>query len=208
MYGFRRGLPAVNQNKELRQGMASVSEFRNGMAIRHNNDIWIVVEFQHVTPGNWRAMLRTKLKNLKTGRVMDVTFRMTDAIEEIRLEAKDMQYLYAEENSLHFMDLETYDQIFIPTELLGDSGRFLREGDRCSISFIEGKAVSAEMPISVFLKVVEAEPAVRGDTATNVTKNAILETGAKIQVPLFIKEGDTIKIDTRTGKYSERVTGK
>jgi len=185
--------------------MASVSEFRNGMAIRHNNDIWVVVEFQHVTPGNWRAMLRTKLKNVKTGRVMDVTFRMTDPIEELRLEAKDMQFLYAEEDSLHFMDMETYDQIFISGDLLGDSKRFLREGDRCTISFIEGKAVLAEVPISVQLKVIEAEPAVRGDTATNVTKQVVLETGAKLQVPLFIKVGDTIKIDTRTGKYSERV---
>jgi len=191
--------------QELNTSMASVSEFRNGMAIRHNNDIWVVVEFQHVTPGNWRAMLRTKLKNVKTGRVMDVTFRMTDQIEEIRLEAKDMQFLYAEEDTLHFMDLETYDQIFIPDSLLGDSKKFLREGDRCSISFIEGKPVLAEMPISVQLKVVEAEPAVRGDTATNVTKQVVLETGAKLQVPLFIKVGDTVKIDTRTGKYSERV---
>jgi elongation factor P len=185
--------------------MASVSEFRTGMAIRHNNDIYMVVEFQHVTPGNWRAMLRTKLKNVKTGRVIDVTFRMTDKIEEVRLIAKEMQYLYSDEN-LHFMDTETYDQTYISPEMLGEGRGFLKEGDMVSIYFLEGSAILAEMPNSVTLKIAEAEPAVRGDSATNIMKYAIVETGAKIQVPLFIKEGDTVKVDTRTGRYIERVS--
>lgn len=185
--------------------MASVSEFRTGMAIRHNGDIWMVVEFQHVTPGNWRAMLRTKLKNVKTGRVMDVTFRMTDKIEEVELREKKMQFLYADDN-LNFMDLETFDQTYIPKEMLGDQVAYLRESDMVSIYFLEGSPMLAEMPNFVELKIAEAEPAVRGDSATNIMKYAIVETGAKIQVPLFIKEGDTVKIDTRTGRYIERVS--
>ena len=185
--------------------MASVSEFRTGMAIRHNGDIWMVTEFQHVTPGNWRAMLRTKLKNVKTGRVMDVTFRMNDKIEEVRLIEKKMQYLYADE-SLHFMDTETYDQTYIPMDMLGDQRAFLKEGEMVTIFFMEGAAMLAEMPNFVELKISEAEPAVRGDSATNIMKYAVLESGAKVQVPLFIKEGDVIKIDTRTGRYIERVT--
>lgn len=186
--------------------MASVSEFRNGMAIRHENDIWVVVEYQHVTPGNWRAMLRTRLKNVKTGRVIDVTFRMSDKVEEVRLEEKEMEFMYEADGLLHFMDPETYDQFFIAEEMLGDQRQFLKEGSRCIISFLEGKAISAALPTFVVLKVAEAEPGVRGDSATNIMKFAVLETGARIQVPLFVKEGDTLKIDTRTGKYAERVT--
>ncbi|HNR31125.1 MAG TPA: elongation factor P [Candidatus Hydrogenedentes bacterium] len=186
--------------------MAAISDFRTGMAIRHNNDIWIITEFQHVTPGNWRAMVRTKLKNLKTGRVIDVTFRMTDKIEEIRLESKPMQFLYEADGSLHFMDNETYDQLSIPDEMLGDQKQFLKEGNTCTISFLEGRPISAEIPLFVELVVAEAEPAVRGDSATNIMKFAVLETGAQVQVPLFVKEGDTLKIDTRTGKYIERMS--
>lgn len=186
--------------------MASVSEFRRGMAIRHENDIWVVVDFQHVTPGNWRAMLRTKMKNLKTGRVIDVTFRMSDKIEEVRLEEKDMQFLYAADGLLYFMDMETYEQTFIAEEMLGDGRAFLKEESNCTISFLEGKAISAEVPLFVTLRVTEAEPGVRGDSATNIMKFAVLETGARIQVPLFIKEGDLLKIDTRDGRYIERVS--
>lgn len=185
--------------------MAAVSEFRNGMAIRYQNEVWVVVEFQHVTPGNWRAMLRTKLKNVKTGRVIDVTFRMSDKIEQVRLEEKKMQFLYAADGLLHFMDNDTYDQMYIPTEMLGGRESLLKEGNPCSIFFLEGAAISAELPTFVELKIAEAEPGVRGDSATNIMKNAVLETGAKVQVPLFIKEGDTVKIDTRTDKYVERV---
>jgi elongation factor P len=186
--------------------MASISEFRKGMAIRFNNDIWIISEFQHVTPGNWRAMVRTKLKNAKTGRVVENTFRMTDPIEEVRLEEKDMQYLYESEGDLYFMDNETYDQTFISSELLGDQKRFLKEGNLCKVLFLEGNAISAELPLSINFKVTEAEPGIKGDSATNIMKNAVLETGAKVQVPLFINAGDILKIDTRTGKYLERVS--
>jgi elongation factor P len=185
--------------------MAAVSEFRNGMAILHNGDIWVVSEFQHFNPGNWRAMIRTKLKNAKTGRVVDHTFRMTDKIEEVRLDEKDMQFLYEADGNLYFMDTETYEQTFISADLLGDQKRFLKEGNFCHVMFYEGKAMSAELPFFIEFKIIEAEPAVKGDTATGVTKGAVIETGTKVQVPLFVKEGDVIKIDTRTGKYLERV---
>ncbi len=185
--------------------MAAASDFRNGMAILHNNDVWVIVEFQHFNPGNWRAMVRTKLKHAKSGRVVDHTFRMSDKIEEVQLEEKDMQYLYEADNNLYFMDNETYEQTFISANLLGDQKRFLKEGNICHVMFYEGKAISAELPFFIEFKITEAEPAVKGDTATGVMKNAVIETGAKVQVPLFIKEGDNIKIDTRTGKYLERV---
>jgi elongation factor P len=186
--------------------MASISEFRRGMAIRFNNDVWVISEFQHVTPGNWRAMVRTKLKNLKTGRVIENTFRMTDDIEQVRLETKDMQYLYEADGNLYFMDVETFDQTFIAEDIMGDQKRFLKEGELVTISFLEGVAITAELPISINFKVIEAEPGVRGDSATNLMKNAVIETGAKIQVPLFINEGDVIKVDIRTGKYAERIS--
>lgn len=186
--------------------MASISEFRTGLAIRFNNDIWIITEFQHVTPGNWRAMVRTRLKNARTGRVIDNTFRMTDNIEEVRLETKPMQFLYEADGNLYFMDSETYDQTFIPAEMLGDQKKFLKEGGQCTIHFLESEPLTAELPNFMDLLVVEAEPGVRGDSASNVTKFCTLETGAKIQVPLFIKEGDVLKIDTRTGKYLERAS--
>lgn len=185
--------------------MISVSEFRRGMAIRYEGDVWIVTEFQHISPGNWRAMMKTKLKNVKTGRVMEVTFRMSDEIEQVMLFERKMQYLYESEGLLYFMDTETYEQTFIPEDMLGDQKKFLKESDICSIYFLEDKPIVAEMAPFVELKVVEAEPAVKGDTATNVMKYCTLETGARIQVPLFIKEGDTVKVDTRTGRYVERV---
>ncbi len=185
--------------------MAAASDFHNGMAILHNGDIWIISEFQHFNPGNWRAMVRTKLKHAKTGRVVDHTFRMSDKIEEVRLEEKDMQYLYEADGNLYFMDTETYDQTFISSEILGDNVRFLKEGNLCHVMFYEGKAISADLPFFIEFKVIEAEPAVKGDTATGVTKNAKIETGTNIQVPLFVKQGDKIKIDTRSGKYLERV---
>ncbi|MBN2008549.1 elongation factor P [candidate division KSB1 bacterium] len=188
--------------------MVSISNFRTGMAIRHNHEIWIVTEFTHVTPGNWRAMVRTKLKNVKTGRVIDITYRMTDDVEVVRLDEKSMQFLYESDDNLYFMDTETYDQVVIPEEFFGDKKRFLREGDMCVVQILEGQPITAELPNSIVFKVIEAEPGIKGDSATNIMKYAIIETGAKVLVPLFIKEGDKIKIDTNTGKYLERVAVK
>lgn len=186
--------------------MAAISEFRRGMAIKFENEIWIITEYQHVSPGNWRAMVRTKLKNAKTGRVMERTFRMTDQIDSIRLENREMQFLFEADGSLHFMDTKTYEQTFIPTEFLGDLKQFLKEGNTCTISFMDESPITAELPFFIDLVVAQSEPGVRGDSTTNLMKGAVLETGAKVQVPLFVNEGDTIRIDTRTGKYLERVS--
>ncbi|RMF63608.1 MAG: elongation factor P [Calditrichaeota bacterium] len=186
--------------------MASVSDFRNGMAIRHNGDIWIVSEFQHVKPGKGHAFIRTKLKQLKTGKVVDFTFRQHDEIEEVRLESKEMQYLYEAGDEICLMDSETYDQINIRKELLGDQLKFLKEGNTVSVLYLEGQVVSASLPTFIELKVTEAAPGVKGDTVSNLQKPVKLETGAEIQAPLFIKEGDVLKIDTRDGRYIERVS--
>lgn len=186
--------------------MATVSDFRNGMAIRHNGEIWIVVEFQHIKPGKGHAFIRTKLKNLKTGRVVDNTFRPSDVIDEVRLEEREMQYLYAAGDELNFMDNETYDQINLHRDMIGEQLKFLKEGNSVKVLFLEGQPVMASLPMFIELKVTQAPPGVKGDTVSNVQKSVTLETGAEIQVPLFIKEGDVIKIDTRQGRYIERVS--
>lgn len=185
--------------------MASVSDFRNGMAMRHNGEIWIVNEFQHVKPGKGHAFIRTKLKQLKSGKVVEFTFRQHDDIEEVRVEEKDMQYLYAAGDDICVMNNETYDQINISKELLGDQFKFLKESDIVKILFLEGSVISASLPMFIELKVTEAAPGVKGDTVSNLQKPVKLETGAEIQAPLFIKEGDVLKIDTRDGRYIERV---
>ncbi len=186
--------------------MAAISEFRKGMAIKIENEVWIITEYQHVSPGNWRAMVRTKLKSAKTGRTMERTFRMTDQIDTVRLESKEMQYLYESDNNLYFMDTKTYEQTFVPAELLGDQKLFLKEGSMVTISFLDERPITADLPFFVELKIAEADPGVRGDSTTNLMKGATLETGARVQVPLFVNAGDTIKIDTRTGKYLERMS--
>ncbi len=186
--------------------MASISEFRRGMAIKLDNEIWIITEYQHVSPGNWRAMVRSKLKNAKTGRVMERTFRMTDQIETMRLESRDMQFLFEADGSFHFMDTKTYEQTFIPGDFLGEQKQFLKEGNICTISFIDEKPITVELPNFIDLLVAESEPGVRGDSTTNLMKGAVLETGARVQVPLFVNVGDTVRVDTRTGKYLERVS--
>ncbi len=186
--------------------MASISEFRRGMAIKLDNEVWIIVDYQHVSPGNWRAMVRTKLKNAKTGRTAERTFRMTDQIDAIRLESREMQFLFESDGNLHFMDTKTYEQTFIPGDFLGDQKLFLKEGNTCTISFMEEKPITAELPIFIDLLIAESEPGVRGDSTTNLMKGALLETGAKVQVPLFVNAGDTVRIDTRTGKYLERIS--
>jgi elongation factor P len=186
--------------------MASISEFRRGLAIKLENEIWIITEYQHVSPGNWRAMVRTKLKNAKTGRVMERTFRMTDQIDSIRLESREMQFLYETDGSLHFMDTKSYEQTFIPADFLGEQKQFLKEGNMCTISFMDEKPITLELPNFIDLVVAESEPGVRGDSTTNLMKGAVLETGARVQVPLFVNAGDTVRIDTRTGKYLERIS--
>lgn len=185
--------------------MVSISEFRKGMAIKLDGEIWIITEYQHVSPGNWRAMVRTRLKNAKTGRVAERTFRMTDEIEPVRLESREMQYLYEADGNLYFMDTKSYEQTFIPVDFLGEQRQYLKEGNTCTIYFIDQRPITAELPLFIDLAVAEAEPGIRGDSTTNIMKGAVLETGARIQVPLFVDAGDVVRIDTRTGKYIERV---
>lgn len=185
--------------------MPSTSDFRPGLVIRYNNELWTVVEFQHVNPGNWRAFVRTRLKNLKSGKVIENRFRAGEAIEIIRIERKQFQFLYRDGSGYVFMDQETYDQMTIPEEVIGDGAQFLKDGEVVDILFNGNDITGIELPITVALKVVETVPGVRGDTATAGTKPARVETGANVNVPLFINEGDVLKIDTRTGSYIERV---
>ena len=186
--------------------MASVSEFRNGMAIRFNNNIWTIVEFQHVKPGKGQAFIRTKLKQLKTGKVVENTFRLSENIEEVRLENREMQYLYNAGDDIVLMDNNTYEQINVSKELLGNQIDFLKEGNPVNIQLLEGEIITVSLPMFIELKVVDAPPGVKGDTVSNLQKTVRLETGGEVQVPLFIKEGEIIKIDTRDGKYIERVS--
>ena len=192
-------------NREIPIRMATTSDFRAGMTIRWEGDLWTVVEFQHVNPGNWRAFVRTKLKKLKSGKVVETRFRAGETIEPVRLDRKEFQYLYHDGSGYVCMDKETYDQIAVPEEVLGEGGKFLKDGETVEILFNGNNIIGVELPITVELKVRETVPGVKGDTAAGGTKPAKVETGAVVNVPLFIAEGDVIKVDTRTGDYLERV---
>ena len=185
--------------------MPSTSDFRNGLKIELENEPFIIVEFQHVKPGKGGAFVRTKLKNLRTGRVLEKTFRSGESVGDPGIEQKQMQYLYRDGDVFYFMDTQTYDQTGLGEEKLGDSVKLLREETIVDILFHKGDAISIEMPTFVELTIKKTEPGVRGDTATGATKQAELETGAVVTVPLFLNEGDVLKIDTRTGEYIERV---
>lgn len=185
--------------------MPSTSDFRPGLVIKYNSEPWTVVEFQHVNPGNWRAFVRTKLKNLKSGKVIENRFRAGEAIEILRIERKEFQFLYHDSAGYVFMDKETYDQLTIQEEQIGDGAKFLKDGESVDILFNGSEITGIELPITVELTVTETVPGVRGDSANAGTKPAQLETGASVNVPLFINEGDRLKIDTRTGEYIERV---
>jgi elongation factor P len=185
--------------------MPSTSDFRPGLVIKYNSELWTVVEFQHVNPGNWRAFVRTKLKNLKSGKVIENRFRAGEAVEIIRIERKEYQFLYHDGNGFVFMDKETYDQLSVSQEQIGDGAEFLKDGESVDILFNGTDITGVELPITVELKVTETVPGVRGDSANAGTKPAKVETGATVNVPLFINEGDLLKIDTRTGGYIERV---
>ncbi len=185
--------------------MPSTSDFRPGLVIKYNNELWTVVEFQHVNPGNWRAFVRTKLKNLRSGKVIENRFRAGEAIEIIRIERKEYQFLYRDGAGYVFMDKENYEQLTVEESQVGDGAHFLRDGESVDILFNGSDITGIELPITVELAVRETVPGVKGDSANPGTKPAIVETGATVNVPLFINEGDVIKIDTRTGGYIERV---
>ena len=184
---------------------STTADFRNGMVIRYNNELWTLVEFHHVSPGNWRAFVRTRLKNLRNGRVIEQRFRAGEDIDEVRVEHQSWQFLYVDGEEYIFMNTETYDQQPIAKEMLGDAIKFLKEGDVVEMLVDDDKIIAVEVPNFVELEVVSAEPGVRGDTANNVTKPATLETGATVNVPLFVNPGEKIRVDTRTGQYVERV---
>ncbi|MCC7264951.1 MAG: elongation factor P [Candidatus Latescibacteria bacterium] len=185
--------------------MADTSDFRNGFTMLLDNALVSIVDFQHVKPGKGSAFVRTKLKNVTTGAVLDRTFRSGDKVEEVRLEKRQMQYLYAEGDTFHFMDTETYEQLVIPASLVGEGAGFLKENEMTYVLIALEKPIGVELPKFVELKVTQTDPGMRGDTATGAVKPATLETGAVVNVPLFINQGDVLKIDTRTGDYVERV---
>ena len=185
--------------------MADTSDFRNGLIIKFKNDLYSIVEFQHVKPGKGGAFVRSTLKNLKTGRVLDNTFRSGEGVEIVRVERKKYQYLYRDADFLVCMDNETYEQINVPINYFGSSVDFLKESEEVEILFNGSEIINVEIPIFVQLKVIETEPGFRGDTATGANKPAKLETGGTINVPLFIDVDDLLKVDTRTGAYVERV---
>ena len=186
--------------------MASTSDIRNGLCIKFNHDIYKIVEFLHVKPGKGPAFVRTKLRSLTTGRVLDNTFSAGHKIDDVRVETHNYQFLYAEGDEFHFMNTESFEQISLNKNIL-DAPGLLKEGTSVmvQVNTETDLPLSVDMPSSVILEVTYAEPGVKGNTATNATKNATVETGASVNVPLFINEGDKIKIDTASGSYMERV---
>jgi elongation factor P len=182
----------------------STAEFKKGLKIQFDGEPYSIVDFQHVKPGKGGAFVRTKLKHMKLGRVIDNTFRAGEKVELVDFDEKRMQYLY-KDDGYHFMDLDTYDQIALTPEHVGEARDFLKENIEVEILFIDGNAVSVELPNFIELQIAKTDPGIRGDTATGGSKPATLETGAVIQVPLFLNEGDVVKVDTRSGEYLGRV---
>jgi elongation factor P len=185
--------------------MADTSDFRNGLILKFKNDLYSIIEFQHVKPGKGGAFVRSTLKNLRNGKVLENTFRAGEKVDVVRVERKKYQFLYRENDFLVCMDNETFEQINIPKEYFGDGVNFLKESEEVEILFNGSEIISVEIPIFIALKVIETEPGFKGDTATGAFKPAKLETGATINVPLFINVNDTLKVDTRTGEYTERL---
>lgn len=185
--------------------MATTSDIRKGMCIEMNHDTFIIIEFQHVKPGKGNAFVRTKIKSLTSGKVLDHTFPAGHKVDDVRVERRQYQFLYEMDDRLHFMNQETYEQIDISKEIL-DGFQFLKEGEICDVIFHAEKEVplAVQMPQYVYLKITYVEPGLKGDTATNTLTPAEVETGASVRVPLFIKEGDMIKINTENGEYMER----
>ena len=185
--------------------MATTADFRNGLVIEYNGELFAIIEFQHVKPGKGGAFVRTKLKNVVTGRVIDNTFRAGEKVETVRLTARQMQFLYMEGEHYIFMDGETYEQYPFDVKMIGpDIAKYLKDGEEYKVLFNESQPLVVELPLFLELEVKETEPAVKGDTVSTVTKSATLETGAVVQVPLFVEAGEILKVDTRTDSYIER----
>jgi len=185
--------------------MISAGDFRNGITIEFEGNVFQIIEFQHVKPGKGAAFVRTKLKNIKSGGVVEKTFRPTEKCPTARIDRKDHQYLYSDGDLFYFMDVETYEQIALSTDDIGDALKFVKENEMCKLCSHNGSVFAVEPPLFVELEISDTEPGVKGDTATGATKPATVETGATVYVPLFVNTGDVIKIDTRTGEYLSRV---
>jgi elongation factor P len=179
-------------------------EIRTGMKIELDGDVWHVVSAEHYKREQRRAVIRAKLKSLSTGRAREETFRVNDSVEQAEVDMRDMQYLYPEGDMLVLMDNETYDQIHLPREAIGEQVGFLKEGTTVKVAMHDGRAIDIELPPKVDLRVVETPPAVKGDTVQNATKAAVMETGVTVQVPMFINENDMVRVSTRDGSYVER----
>lgn len=184
--------------------MISSNDFRTGVTVEIDNDVWSVVDFQHVKPGKGAAFVRAKMKNLRTGAVIERTFNAGEKLPKARIDKRDMQFLYLSDDEYHFMDNESYEQQALSAEQLGDTTRFLKENMNIAVMFYNDVIIGLDLPFTVELKVVETDPGLRGDTATGGSKQAKLETGHVVRVPLFIEEGEILRIDTRTGDYVER----
>ena len=183
----------------------STADFRNGMCIEYNNKLCTIVEFQHVKPGKGGAFVRTKLRGIKTGRVVDYTFNAGTKFDSVRLETKKMQFLYSDGTDFNFMDMSSFEQLSIPAETVGSAANWLKENDEATLMYAGDELISIEPPMFVELEVTETEPGFKGDTATNTTKPATLETGVTIQVPTFVEIGDVLQIDSRDGRFVKRV---
>ena len=183
----------------------STADFRNGMCIEYNNKLCTIVEFQHVKPGKGGAFVRTKLRDIKTGRVVDYTFNAGTKFDSVRLETKKMQFLYSDGTDFNFMDMSSFEQLSIPAETVGSAANWLKENDEATLMYAGDELISIEPPMFVELEVTETEPGFKGDTATTTTKPATLETGVTIQVPTFVEIGDVLQIDSRDGRFVKRV---
>jgi len=185
--------------------MIDVNELRKGVTFEHDGTLYKVLEYEHHKPGRGKATIRIKARNLRTGAVLDKSFISSDRVQEIRLDHHKVQYLYNDGEFYHFMDLETYDQPAIRSDVLGEATQYLKEELEVKLTFYQGEPIDIDLPITVDLEVVHAEASIRGDTATGVTKKVTTETGLDVQVPNFVEQGDSIRVDTRTGTYITRV---
>lgn len=185
--------------------MVQAGDFRNGLTLEMDGGIYTVIEFQHVKPGKGSPFVRTKMKNIKNGGIVEKTFRPTEKLPQAHIETKEYQYLYADGDLYNFMDTENYEQVALNSDDVGDSLKFVKENEMVKLKSHAGSIFAIEPPLFVELLITESEPGVKGDTATGATKPAVVETGATVYVPLFVNQGDTIKIDTRTGEYLSRV---
>jgi len=184
--------------------MISCSDFRNGATIEIDNNVWQIVDFQHVKPGKGAAFVRTKMKNVRSGAVVERTFNPNEKFPKARIDNRQMQFLYENDGQYNFMDNENYEQSELTAEQLGDAVKYLKENMEICINFFQGNVIGVDLPVAVELEVIETDPGIRGDTATGGTKLAKMETGCMVKVPLFINTGDILRIDTRTGDYLER----